>query len=164
MSDDTVPDAEPFDLTITRLMAVPRGVVWRAWTDPEHLKLWWAPAPITTPDCEIDPRPGGTFRTLMRAPDGTEYPTNGIVLDIVSNERIVFTDTLVAGYRPARNPFFTAIITLEDHDGGTRYTARVLHKDGADRAAHERMGFFQGWNTCIDQLSTLVTRMNQGAA
>lgn len=97
----------------------------------------------------------------MRAPDGTEYPTEGSVLELVENERIVFTDALEAGYRPARNPFFTAILTLEEQDGGTRYTARALHKDDADREKHEQMGFHEGWGKCVDQLTALVRQMKE---
>ena len=151
------------DLTLTRLIDAPRALVWKAWTDPEHLKKWWAPAPLTTPECEMDLRPGGVLRTLMRAPDGTEYPTQGIFLELVENERLVFTDALEPGYRPAQNPFFTAIITLEEHKGKTRYTARALHKNDADREKHERMGFHEGWGKCLDQLVALVARLKGGA-
>jgi uncharacterized protein YndB with AHSA1/START domain len=82
---------------------------------------------------QMDVRPGGVFRTLMRGPDGEEFTVQGIFLEVVENERIVFTDVLKAGYRPAQNPFFTAIITLEEHAGGTKFTARALHKDEANR-------------------------------
>jgi uncharacterized protein YndB with AHSA1/START domain len=58
------------DLLLTRTIDAPRALVWQAWTDPEHLRRWWAPAPLTTPECEIGVRPGGAFRTLMRALDG----------------------------------------------------------------------------------------------
>ena len=49
----------------------------RAWTTPEHLKKWFTPAPWTTVDCEIDLRPGGIFRTVMRSPEGQEFPNVG---------------------------------------------------------------------------------------
>jgi len=160
---DTGAGAERLDLTIGRIIDAPRALVWKAWTDPEHPKQWWAPAPLATPECELDPRPGGVFRTLMRAPDGAEYPTSGIFLELVENERIVFTDALEAGYRPAQNPFFTAIVTLEKHEGGTMYTARALHKNDADREKHEQMGFHEGWGICLEQLASLVMEL-KGAA
>lgn len=156
--------AARLDLVLTRVIDAPRALIWKAWTEPEHLKQWWAPAPITTPECEMDPRPGGVFRTLMRAPDGTEYPTRGCFLEVVERERIVFTDALEAGFRPAQEPFFTAVITLEEHAGGTRYTARALHKNDADREKHERMGFHEGWGKCLDQLVALVGRMKGRAS
>jgi uncharacterized protein YndB with AHSA1/START domain len=151
------------DLVLARIIDAPRQLVWRAWTDPDHLKKWWAPAPWTTPECEMDVRPGGGFRTLMRGPDGEEVSVQGIFLEVVENERLVFTDALEPGYRLARNPFFTAIITLEEHAGGTRYTARALHKDDADREKHEQMGFHEGWGRCLDQLTELVARLKGNA-
>jgi uncharacterized protein YndB with AHSA1/START domain len=147
------------DLTITRRLAAPRALVWRAWSSPEHLKKWWTPAPWTTPECEMDLKPGGRFHTLMRGPDGTEHDNEGCFLEVVEAERIVWTDALGGGYRPREKPFITAIITLADEDGGTRYTALVLHKDKADRDRHEEMGFLDGWGTCIDQLGQVASAL-----
>ena len=158
-------DTGRLDLTITRIVDAPRALIWEAWTKPEHLKRWWTPAPWTTPECRVDLRPGGEFYTLMRGPDGSEHAVNGCYLDITPCERIVFTDVLQTGWRPAAmssgpcGPYFTAIISFEEHEGGTRYTARALHKDDADRAKHEEMGFDQGWNTALDQLVALVETM-----
>jgi uncharacterized protein YndB with AHSA1/START domain len=146
-------------LTLSRVIPVPRSLVWKAWTTPEHLKQWWAPKPITTPVCEMDVRPGGRFRTVMLAPDGAEYPTGGCFLEVVENTRLAFTDTLEPGFKPALNPFFTAIITFEDAEGGTAYTARALHKDLVDRKKHEEMGFHEGWGICLDQLVAHVQGM-----
>lgn len=151
----------PQDLELTRLIDAPRVLVWEAWTNPEHLKAWWAPAPLTTPECEMDVRPGGIFRTLMRQPDGTEYPGTGVFLEVVEHRRIVFTDALLPGWRPSGEPFMTVIITMAYEGDRTRYTARVLHKDDADRARHEEMGFRQGWGTCLDQLAALAVRLKE---
>lgn len=155
--------AERLDLILTRVIDAPPDLVWQAWTDPEHLKKWWAPAPLTTAECEMEVRPGGLFRTLMRAPDGTEYRTNGCFLETVKPERIVFTDALEAGFRPAEKPFFTAIITLEPHGGSTKYTARALHKNDADRKRHEKMGFHEGWGICVGQLADLAVKLKEDA-
>jgi uncharacterized protein YndB with AHSA1/START domain len=152
------------DLVISRDIDAPRALVWKAWTNPEHLKKWWAPAPVTTPECEMDVRPGGKFRTVMRTPDGAEYPTNGCFLEVVPLERITFTDALEAGFRPTGQPFFTAVITFEDHEGGTRYTARAMHKDGADREKHEKMGFYEGWGTNIRQLAAVAESLKKAGS
>ncbi len=94
----------------------------------------------------------------MRSPEGQDFPNVGCFLEIVENERVVWTDALAPGYRPSLKPFFTAIITLEDHGGGTRYTARALHKDEADRQTHDDMGFQAGWSQCLDQLLALIAQ------
>jgi uncharacterized protein YndB with AHSA1/START domain len=144
------------DLELQRVVDVPRQFVWAAWTEPERLKKWFAPLPWTTSECEIDLRPGGMFRTVMRSPEGQDFPVSGCYLEVVANERLVWTDALQPGYRPSQNPFFTAVITLEDHGKGTRYTARALHRDEAGRKKHEDMGFLSGWSRCLDQLVASV--------
>ena len=145
------PDPE-LDLVLERIVDVPRELVWKAWTTPEHLAKWFTPAPWTVADCEIDLRPGGIFRTVMRSPDGKEFPSVGCYLEVVANERLVWTDALLPGYRPAENPFFTAIIELEAQGKGTRYTATAVHRDAAGRKKHDEMGFHKGWGTALDQL------------
>src|ERR1700746_1143485 len=93
------------DLTFERMCDVPRELVWAAWTKPEHIKKWFTPAPWTTVDCEIDLRPGGIFRTVMRSPEGQEINNIGCFLEIVPNRRLVWTIALGPGFRPS-NPTF----------------------------------------------------------
>ena len=96
----------------------------------------------------------------MRGPDGDTSDNPGVFLDIVPQQRIVFTSSLLAGWRPA-TPWLamTAIITMEDDAKGTRYTARVLHKDEEDQRKHEEMGFHEGWGICIEQLGELAREL-----
>ena len=147
------------DLVLERVVDVPRELVWAAWTKPKHIVKWFTPAPWITTHCEIDLRPGGMFRTTMRSPEGKDFPNTGCYLEVVPNERLVFTDTLLPGYRPSANPFFTAIIALEKQGKGTRYTATAIHRDAAGRKQHEEMGFHQGWGTALDQLVAHVKKM-----
>lgn len=145
------------DLVLERVVDVPPEEVWAAWTQPEHLKQWFTPRPWTTVDCEIDLRPGGAFRTVMRSPDGQEYPNEGCYLEIVPNRKLVWTDALEADFRPTRReahlPFrFTAIILLEPYGNGTKYKAVAMHTDEASRTKHEEMGFHEGWGKALEQL------------
>jgi len=145
------------ELVVTRDIAATPARLYRAWT--EQLAEWWGPHGMTTPFCEMDLRPGGVFRTVMRAPDGTEYPTKGVFLEVVKNKRIVFTDAFSSGWEPSPDIFFTAITTFERlPDGRTRYTARALHWTKTSRDRHERMGFHAGWGESIDRLAALVAR------
>ncbi len=123
------------------------------------LSKWFTPAPWTVVDCEIDLRPGGIFRTVMRSPEGQEFPNVGCYLEVVPNERLVWTDALLPGYRPAENPFFTAIVTLEARGTRTRYTATAIHRDEASRKRHEEMGFHTGWGKALDQLVAHARQM-----
>jgi uncharacterized protein YndB with AHSA1/START domain len=156
------------DLVLERVVDVSPELVWLAWTKPERLKKWFTPLPWTTVECEIDLRPGGVFRTVMRSPEGQDFPNLGCYLEIVPNRKLVWTDALEGDFRPSRRepgphcPFvFTATILLEPHGKGTKYTAIVLHKDVGSRKQHEEMGFHQGWGTALDQL---VAHAREGAA
>ena len=140
------------DLILERVVDVPRELVWAAWTKPEHIVHWFAPKPWTTTDCEIDLHPGGIIRFTMRSPEGKDFPNVGCILEVVPQERLVWTDALLPGYRPSAKPFFTAIIALEKQGKGTRYTATAIHRDEAGRKQHEEMGFYEGWGQCLDQL------------
>jgi uncharacterized protein YndB with AHSA1/START domain len=147
------------ELVLTRLINAPRAKVYRAWTDPELLKQWFAPKPYTTPIVEIDVRPGGSAYFVMRGPDGKDLPNRGVYLEVVPNEKLVSTDAYVKAWEPSEKPFMTLILTFEDEGGKTRYTARVRHWSVADREAHEKMGFHEGWGLCTDQLEALVAKI-----
>ncbi len=161
------PDSR-LDLPFERIVDVPKEFIWRAWTSPEHLKPWFCPLPWTTIDCEIDLRPGGMFRTVMRSPEGQEFPNAGCYLEVVKNERLVWTNALTPGFRPAPTPvakageqlefFFTAMITLASHPNGTKYTATVIHADEAGCKKHAAMGFREGWGKALDQLLALAKK------
>jgi uncharacterized protein YndB with AHSA1/START domain len=148
------------ELVLTRIIDAPREKLFRAWTDPELLKQWFAPLPYTTPHAEMDVRPGGSSLIVMRGPDGNEFPNRGVYLEVVENERIVTTDAYTKAWEPSEKPFMTLILTFEDDGGGkTRYTARVRHWTVADREMHEKMGFHEGWGQCADQLAALVAKL-----
>jgi uncharacterized protein YndB with AHSA1/START domain len=147
------------ELVLTRLIDAPREKLFKAWTDPELLKQWFAPLPYTTPVAELDVRPGGANFIVMRGPDGNDMPNRGVYLEVVENERLVFTDAYAKAWEPSEKPFMTVALTFEDEGGKTRYTARVRHWTVADREAHEKMGFHQGWGQCTDQLEAIVAKL-----
>jgi uncharacterized protein YndB with AHSA1/START domain len=151
---------EMHELTLTRLIDAPRLSLWRCWTEPELIKQWFTPRPWTTPVVEVDVRPGGASYMLFRGPDGEEFPNRGVYLEVVPGERLVFTDAYTGGWVPSAKPFMTAIISFADEDGGTRYTARVLHWSGEDRARHEEMGFHDGWGKATEQLAAAARSLS----
>lgn len=165
MSTAIIQTNPKLDLVLERVVDVPKELVWAAWTKPEHIKKWFTPAPWTTVACEIDLRPGGAFRTVMRSPEGQEFPHVGCYLEIVPQEKLVWTSALGPGYRPAVRTagtdtcdelLFTAIITLVAEGTRTRYTAVALHGDEATSKKHEEMGFYPGWGAALDQLVALA--------
>ena len=148
------------DLAFERTVGISPELIWAAWTTPAHIKHWFTPVPWQTVDCEIDLRPGGLFRTVMRSPEGEEFPNIGCFLEVVPNQKLVWTNALEPGYRPARLPssppgehfFFTATIALEPEEKGTRYSALVVHGDEEACKKHREMGFHEGWGIALDQL------------
>jgi len=145
------------ELVLTRIFDAPPAKVFRAWTDPEILVKWFAPLPWTTPSAELDVRPGGSNLIVMRSPDGQDFPNRGVYLEVVENEKLVFTDAFTAAWEPSAKPFFTGILTFEDMgDGRTIYTARARHWSLEDKENHEKMGFHEGWGRCADQLAEVL--------
>jgi len=150
------------DLVLERVVDVPPKLVWAAWTTPEYIKKWFTPAPWQTVDCEIDLRPGGIFRFVMRSPEGKEYPNAGCYLEVIENEKLVWTAALGPGYRPQNPPgvpLFTAVILLEPHGAGTKYTAIAIHGDEEATKKHSEMGFHDGWGKALDQLVAFAKKM-----
>ena len=152
---------EGSELTISRFIHAPPALVWKAWSTPGRLEKWWIPAPIECKVIKLDLRPGGGFETQMREPGKAFQPhVEGCFLEIVPEALLAFTTVLSEGWRPTE-PWLalTAIITFEAEGSGTRYAARVLHKNIADSRKHEEMGFQDGWGTAIDQLAGLVEQL-----
>ena len=147
------------DLVLTRIIDAPPEKLFRAWTEPELLKQWFAPLPYNTPVAELDVRPGGAILVVMRGPDGIDMPNRGVYLEVVKNERLVSTDAYTRAWEPSPKPFMTLILTFERQGTKTKYTARVRHWTVADREAHEKMGFHEGWSICADQLAALVAKL-----
>lgn len=164
------PELNPeLDLFFERIVDVPPELVWAAWTTPEQLKQWFTPTPWKTVDCEIDLRPGGKFSTVMRSPEGQDFPNLGCYLEVVENKKLVWTNALEPSFRPSKHPVetpghecaefaLTAVIMLEPHEQGTQYTALVMHSNQQDRAKHEAMGFQEGWGIAFDQLVAMIKK------
>lgn len=144
------------ELTLERIFDAPPEKVYRAWTEPKLLKQWIAPQPWTTAGACLDVRPGGSSLFVMRDPDGNEHPSQSVYLEVVENEKLVFTDAFTTAWEPSDKPFMLAIITFEGLDDKTRYTVRIRHWTVEDCKVHEEMGFHVGWGQCAGQLAELL--------
>lgn len=143
-------------LTLDLPLKAPRAAIYRCLTEPALLQQWFAPRPHRVTQAELDVAPGGGAHIVMRLDDGQEMPLWHTYLEVVRNERLVFTDAYRCAWEPSERPFMTVIITLADEGAGTRYIARACHWSVEDRKAHEAMGFHEGWGICARQLEELA--------
>lgn len=150
------------DLILERIVEIPPDAIWRAWTQSDLLKKWFTPSPWVTVDCEINLCAGGLFRTTMRSPEGQDFANAGCYLEVIEHKKLVWTNSLTAGFRPAMiGPdefYFTAAISLEAHPQGTKYTAIVTHGDEESCKKHNDLGFHDGWGAALDQLVALIKK------
>ena len=153
------------ELVIERVFDAPRELVWRAWTEPEHMMRWWGPKGFTTPHCEIDFRVGGKMLNCMRSPEGQDYWSTGVYREIVPLERIVCTDSFAdekGNVVPATHYGMTAdvpletisTLTFEELDGKTKLTLK--HSIPASIA--EQVGAREGWSEAFDKLAEVLTK------
>jgi len=155
------PSSFPADreLVLQRVLNAPREKLYRCWTEPSLIVQWFTPPPFKTTKAVMDVRTGGSSNVTMQSPDGQEFPNPGVFLEVVPNEKIVMTDAFTAAWEPSEKPFMTAIVTFEDAGNGkTKYTARARHWTVADREAHEKMGFHEGWGVAASQLEALAQK------
>jgi uncharacterized protein YndB with AHSA1/START domain len=162
--------ADGNDLMLERTLDAPIDLVWEAYTNPEHMKRWFAPKPYEVTEMELDLRPGGIFRLRMVGPNGfdTGHGNAGCVLEVKERKKLVWTSALGPEYRPAAlategcESFpMTAIVTFADAGNGkTHYKAVALHRNAADKETHEKMGFHEGWGTVAGQLEEFAKSLS----
>ncbi len=153
------------DLHFCREVSLSPAQIWEGWTNPTILMKWFCPQPWKVVECDIDLRPGGSFRTVMQSPEGERTPEDaGTFLLIEPYQRLIWTNSLGPNFRPKPNSnnqhlgfFFVVDLILSPlTNGSTRYSATVMHQDEASRSAHEEMGFQEGWGVALDQLVELM--------
>jgi uncharacterized protein YndB with AHSA1/START domain len=144
------------DLVLTRLIDASPEALYRCWTEPALITKWFAPKPWSTPRASVDLRPGGRSEIVMADENGTEFPNPGQYLEVIPNKKLVFTDAYVGDWQPSSKPFFTCVLTFEEENGKTRYTATARHWTVEDKQAHEKMGFHEGWGLCATQMEALA--------
>jgi uncharacterized protein YndB with AHSA1/START domain len=132
-----------------------RDVVFKAWTDPKLVALWWGPHGFTNPVCELDVRPGGAIRIHMRAPDGTVYPMTGVYREIVEPERLVFTSSPLDEKGQAIFELLQ-IVTFIEQGGKTEITVHSRVLKTTAEADFYLQGMEEGWSQSLERLATAL--------
>ena len=161
------PLADEREFVITRTFDAPRDLVYRAWTEPKHMAQWWGPHHFTNPICEMDVRPGGRWRIVMRDPAGNEHPAKGEYREVVPPERLVWTidhselsDEWHALVNPSHRkgdprPAIEVVntVTFDDVGGKTQLTIRLQFESAQARAALVKLGMSEGWSQSLERLT-----------
>jgi uncharacterized protein YndB with AHSA1/START domain len=144
-------DAAERELVVTRIIDAPRSLVFKAWTEPEHVARWWGPQGFTTTSCEMDIRPGGAYRVCMRSPQGTDHWKRGVYREIVPPERIVFTFSWedVDG-KPGHELLTT--VTFAEHGTKTKLTLHQAVFETVERRDDHR----GGWTSCLERFADYI--------
>jgi uncharacterized protein YndB with AHSA1/START domain len=142
-----------YELSVNCYIEAQPARVWAVMT--ERLVEWWCPKPWSTEIIEQDWRAGGRTALLMRGPDGEESPMEGVFLEVLAEQRFVFTDAVDANWNP-QGPFMVGIFEIAAEGSGTRYTASARHWNDEARKQHEAMGFEEGWKQVAAQLKALA--------
>lgn len=154
MSVNEVPE-----LVFERLYDAPRELVFRAWTEVEHLEQWWGPNGFTTTTHEIDVRPGGRWRYIMHGPDGRDYPNRIVYREVVRPERLVYDHD--ADDSPDDDVHFDVRITFEEQDvTRTKLTMRMTFATVEERnRVVEQYGAIEGANQTLARLGEHLPTM-----
>ncbi|GHO47848.1 SRPBCC domain-containing protein [Ktedonospora formicarum] len=146
------------EFTVERQFAAPRALMFQIFTQPEHLKRWWAPQPFTVPTCTIDLRPGGIWHYSMRSPEGQDHWGLSVYREIVPSEKLSYTTTFADEHaNPIEGmPEHLTTLTFTEEDGKTRVTALVQFSSAADLKVATGLGMLQGMNMTWDFLVTYV--------
>ena len=149
--------ADSTEILIEHVFDAPRELVWKAWTDPEHVAKWWGPHGMTTRVDELDLRPGGRWRYVMLAPDGSEYPQKGVFREIVPPETIVTTAEFDYGADAPHEVVLS--YRFEELGDKTKFTMVITHPSVEIRRQHEAMHVVEGWNANFDSLDAYVPEL-----
>ena len=142
------------ELVITRVVNAPPSLVFKAWTEREHLLHWSAPHGFTVTHCEGDVRPGGAWRSCMRSPEGVDLWLSGVYREIVAPERLVFTHAWEDD-EGKRGHETLVTVTFIDHGGKTKLTFRQAFFESVE----SRDGHMGGWNECFDRLGDYLREL-----
>lgn len=146
------------ELVFTRVFDAPRALVWKAWTEPEHVARWWGPNGFTTTTHAMDVRPGGVWRFVMHGPDGVDYENRIVYVAVVKPERLVYQH---GGGDDAEPVNFEVTVTFADRAGKTELAMRMVFPSAAARDhVVKKYGAVEGAHQTLARLASHLATMN----
>jgi len=145
------------EILITRVLDAPRELVFKAWTEPEHVVQWWGPRGFTTTTKEMDVRPGGVWRFVMHGPDGRDYKNRIVFIEVTKPERLVYAHADDGETEPVS---FQVTITMDDQGGKTKLTMRMVFPSAEERdRVIKEYGALEGAKQHADRLAEHLRTM-----
>jgi uncharacterized protein YndB with AHSA1/START domain len=145
------------EILLTRVFDAPRALVFAAYSKPEHVRRWWGPRRYELTVCEMDFRPGGTWRFVQRDTDGSEYGFHGEYREIVRPERLVYTFE----FEGAPGHVSVETITFDEHDGRTLATNLVAFATPEARDAMIASGMESGAAESMERLDEYARSLSK---
>jgi uncharacterized protein YndB with AHSA1/START domain len=142
-------------VVLERVFDAPRSVVFKMWIDPRHMAQWWGPKGFTNPVCEIDARPGGSIKIIMRSPEGTEHGVIGVFREVVEPERLAFTNIAVDQDGNHLLEGFTTVTFADEGGSRTRMILETSATGVAPQAPEMLKGMNEGWSQSLERLEAL---------
>ena len=159
-------DTSAREMVITRLFDAPRELVWKVWTNPEHMKHWCGPRQLYATHIENDPRPGGKWRLWLHSDgfdigDGQLRKLNlwqgGVNREVIEPERLVYTFLWDDNPGLSENVETVVTVTFEENDGKTTMNFhQAFFVTTGDRDGH-----MQGWNSSIDKFEDYLREVKE---
>jgi uncharacterized protein YndB with AHSA1/START domain len=157
-AETTFVQKSDLEFEMTRIFKAPRELVFAACTEPRHMSQWWGPRDFTMPVCEMDVRPGGTYRYVQRAPDGNTYAFHGTFREVAPPARLIMTQI----FDPFPMSELLVTVAFEDlGDGRTRLTDTMLFDSIEARDATIGSGMESGARQSYDRLAQLLDALQQ---
>ena len=147
------------EIAFTRIFGRRPDLLFKAWTQPEHLRHWWGCDGSSLTVCDVDLRVGGEWHIVMRMPDGSDHPFRGVYREIVPNERLVYTECY--DVPQIGSPEWLTTVTFDDLHGSTRLTHTILHRSREARDGHLQAGMEAGSIQTLRRLDEHTTQMSE---
>ena len=145
------------EIVMSRLLNAPRELVFKAWTEPNHVAQWWGPNGFTNTIHQMEVKPGGVWRFIMHGPDGRDYPNKIVFIEVVKPERLVYRH---AGDDDTERVNFHVTVTFEKQGDKTRLTMRMVFESAAERdRVDKEYGAIEGAKQTVDRLEKYLTKM-----
>jgi uncharacterized protein YndB with AHSA1/START domain len=145
------------EIVTSRIFDAPRELVFEAWTNPRHVENWWGPHGFTTTIQQMDVRPGGIWRLVMRGPDGKDYNNKIVFLEVLKPERLVYKHDPEKGTEPVK---FEVTVTFDNRGGKTEVVMRMVFPSAVAREhVVQKYGAIEGAKQTLGRLAEYLRDM-----